>query len=277
MERKWVLVVAIVVLSSIIATAVLYDSKTEPLKEANQRDAEINETVFSELPTVPENFVLIKRDFYSSQINDLSRINESYWKQPEWYPTWERNGRGWFTEHDYSRWGVHGYGFFPSEISYSVSNMSAKDGMEIYSFFRASWGIETWQGLKITPKYNTTYFDVQAFPIEILLEPTFPKFYYNWTQRLTLKITAKQKVPAGVYTFSVDIGSPSGKKNEEWVWEVLDKYTNNLYHSEIQECKKQAQVSEKCSNLLELRQQKYIPGGSFAPSNQFTATVIIAD
>lgn len=272
------LLAAIIISSAIIATALYFNSgESESSGAPDQRDAEINNTVFSDLPAIPANFTMIKRDLYGNQIKDLSKISDSVYKQPEFYPTWERNGRSWFTEHDYSRWGVHGWGIFPSEISYSISNMSAGDTMEIYSFLHTSWGIETWQGLKIIPKYNTTYFNVQTVPEEILLEPTFPKFYYNWTQRLSLNITAKQKIPAGTYSFSFNVISPSDKKNEEWVWDVLDKYTNSLYHSEIQECKKQAQVSEKCSSLLELRQQKYIAGGMFAPSNQFTATIVVTD
>ncbi len=73
----------------------------------------INDSVFTDLPNYPDNFAVIKRDFYTSQISDYQRIGEQYWKQPEWYPTWERNGLGWFNDHDYSRWGGHGYGFMP--------------------------------------------------------------------------------------------------------------------------------------------------------------------
>lgn len=272
--KKYLLVgaVALVFLVVGISAAIFYQSEN-PIQAGRPSYEGINSTVFADLPDYPARFTLIKRNFYDGQINDFTRLNSSFWKQPEFYPTWESNGIFWFTRHDYNRWGVHGYGLFPSEISYTAGNMSQGDGFSVYTLIHTSWGIETWQGIKINPVYNTTLFDVKIEPDVLLLDPTFPKFYYNWTQMLRYSITAKQQIPKGQYEFSLYISSPATEQSKIWTWDVLDKYTNNLYHEQILECRKQ--LSDKCNSLLEMRQNKYVVGGQYAPSNLFTAFVTV--
>lgn len=235
----------------------------------------INTEVFSELPEYPKNFNIMKRDIYSGQIIELNKVNENIWKQPEFYPTWEQNGLTWFQNHDYSRWGVHGYGFFPAELSYTVSNMTSNDQLDVYSFLHTSWGIETWQGLKLIPiSSNSNLFNVVVTPNDILMDPTFPKLYENWTQKIHMQITAKQSIPKGIYTFSIGFQTPSAELSNKYTWEAVDKFTDNKYHGEIEKCINLLQ-DEKCNNLIELRQNKYISGGAnFAPNKQYTITLI---
>lgn len=271
--RKIYGIVGAVVIIAIVSIYMLQASPevlatTEPPQRPQYEG--ISPEVFADLPSYPENFALMKRNFYDSQIRDFERIQDTYWKQPEWYPTWQKN-TGWFTRHDFKRWGVHGYGTFPSQISYSVTNMSAGDTINIYTYLHTSYGIETWQGVKVRLIYNESLFSIRAEPEELLLEPTFPKFYHNWTQKLLLNVIAKQKIPRGEYKIQMAMDAPTEQASDEWVWDVLDKYTNNLYHEQIESCKKQ--LSEGCNSLLELRQNKYVVGGYFAPSNLFTATI----
>lgn len=284
MNKKY-LIVAIPIILIIIGSIYFSNSEQQDIvkkqidifNQSRPIYSNIDFGVFEDLPKYDKNFVLIKRNFYDNQIKDLTKIPESVYKQPEFYPTWESNGIGWFTRHDYSRFGVHGYGTFPSEIGYSIINMSKGDSIDIYTFFRTSWGIETWQGVKLDPVYNNSLFDVKMNPDVMLLEPTFPKFYEKWTNIIQLNITAKEKIPSGTYTFSFTISSPSEKQNEEWSWYVLDKYTNNKYHDEINECKKNVNLKSRCDTLIALTQNKYVAGGQYAPSNLFTATVAVTD
>ena len=233
--------------------------------------------VLEDIPVAHENFTLIRRNFYDNQIRDLTKLSKNVYKRPEFYPTWESNGIRWYINHDFSRFGVHGYGTFPSEIHYTIANMSKEDSMEIYTFFHTSWGVETWQGVKLNPIYNQTLFDVEITPNTILLEPTFPKVYYNWTDLIKINVKAKQQIPVGNYAFSFYISSPSETQNEEWSWYVLDKYTNNRYHDEINECKKQESIKSRCDEIITLIQNKYVAGGQFSPSNLFTAIVEVTE
>lgn len=233
----------------------------------------ISADVFKDLPAFPANFTVIKRDVYAGQITDLNHISEHVYKQPELYPTWESNGLQWFQNHDYSRWGVHGYGFFPGELSYSVTNMTAGDTIDIYSFLHTSWGIETWQGLKLNPVYNSDYFNVAITPSDVLLEPTFPKFYTNWSQKITMKITAKELIPAGTYDFSITFSSPSNELSSLWMWQALDRDTEGKQHNEIQKCIDSSIETKQCIELIELRQNKYVSGAEFEPSKQFRVEI----
>jgi hypothetical protein len=272
--KLWHIITSIAVMALAVTAFALIDMDNVIAKNTNRPKYDsIEPTVFKDLPEYPANFTVIKRDIFAGQITDLSNISENIYKQPELYPTWEANGQKWFTNHDYSRWGVHGYGLFPGELSYTVSNMTSGDTVNVYSFLHTSWGIETWQGLKLIPEYNNNIFDVSLTPDEVLLEPTFPKFYSNWSQKINMLITAKRPVPQGDYQFSISFTTPSSINSNLWTWQALDKYTNNKYHAEIQKCIDSKLESEQCKNLIELRQNKYVSGDTFAPSKQFTVEI----
>jgi hypothetical protein len=227
------------------------------------------------LPTAHPTFELIKRNFYDSQIDDFNNIDLTIWKRPEFYPTWERSGIPTFTDHDYSRWGVHGYGFFPSVESWNAHGMMEGDSITFYVFLHTAWGVETWQGMKLIPVHNNTLFDVKVTPDEFYLEPTFPVFYPEWTKKIEFTVTAKQEIPIGTHPISVDVSVPDDTKTEVWSWEILDKYTEQKYHSAIESCKENAD-SKMCDDLIKLRQNKYVKGNMFTPSNGFVSYIVVS-
>ena len=278
MNAKIVIISAISLVIAGIIFFILIPSNTTIESESNYIRPTYNgidPIVFNDLPDIPENFTIIKRYIYEGQIKDLSKVTDQMYKQPEFYPTWERNGIGWFTNHDYSRWGVHGYGFFPGEIGYNVINMSTNDEIIIHSFLHTSWGIETWQGLRLIPEYDTNYFNVDVTPTEVLLDPTFPKFYIGWAHRVVLTVTAIKPVPEGTYTISIKFGVPSSKTSDEWMWKTIDESLDKKYHDEIQKCIGTART-DRCAELIELRQSKYISsGGAFAPSKQYKVVISV--
>ena len=118
------------------------------------------------LPLKHERFDLIKRNFYDSQISDFTSLGESMWKRPEFYPTWERSGIQNYEEHDYTRWTVYGYGFFPGVQSWTARNMTTGDNITYYSYLHSSWGVETWQGMKLVSIHDESLFDVTITPNE---------------------------------------------------------------------------------------------------------------
>lgn len=216
----------------------------------------------------PATFELVKRNFYDSQIDDFSRIETDIWKRPEFYPTWERTGVADYNDHDSSRWTVYGYGFFPGVQSWTA-NMQEGDTLVYYCFLHSSWGVETWQGMKLVSIHNETLFDVAITPNEFYLEPTYPVFYEDWTRMIKFTVTAKVDIPEGMYSLTVDILEPSESKTEEWSWEILDKFSEGKYTDEMKA------NDDLCEELLKMRQNKYVTGNMFKPDNGFVSYITV--
>jgi len=245
---------------------------SEAVIETAELSTPVLDAAMVKLPDKPDKFDLIKRNFYDSQIDDFNNLEEGMWKRPEFYPTWERSGIHKYIDHDYTRWGVHGYGFFPGEQSWAVNNMQEGDEMVFHTFLHTAWGVETWQGMQLVPVYDDTLFDVTITPNEFYLEPTFPVFYPEWTKIIEFRVVAIDTIPAGEYIITLKVLPPDESRTEEWSWEVLDKFTDELYHSEIEKCKENPKL-ETCDELIQLRQTKYVSGSMFTPSKVFKCVI----
>ena len=244
------------------------------LTEGTIQEIAVENQIYDNLPDKPANYDLVKRNFYDSQISDYSLISSEIFKQPDFYPTWERSGIPTYTNHDYDRWGVHGYGFFPGEQSLNIINMSKGDTLEIYTWFHTSWGVETWQGVQLEPVYNQDLFSVQITPNSFVLGPTFPSFDSEWTHLIKFTIEAKTHIQSGTYPISVMIKPPSKEFEDAWSWDILDKFTEGKLHTDIEKCKAGSELTT-CETLINLRQTKYVQGGMFTPSSLFKATLNI--
>lgn len=234
----------------------------------------IIKTATERLSPEPERFDLVKRNFYDSQIDDFTRIDEAIWKRPEFYPTWERSGITNYINHDYTRWAVFGYGFFPGEQSWTARNMTEGDTLTYHTFLHTSWGVETWQGMRLQSIHNETLFDVTITPNEFYLEPTYPIFWEDWTRIITITVTAKTNPPKGTYMMRINVVEPNPDRTEEWSWEILDKFSDGKYQSEIERCKSDADC-EECEELLKMRQNKYVAGNMFQPDTGFVSYVTV--
>jgi len=285
MKQRYIIVILAVIIIASITTFIIStndktDNKSELILQINEKGEFVNNVentfdtsmIFKDLPQKPPLFDLITRNFLDNQIKDLTLIDESVWKNPEFYPTWERSGIVTYTNHKYDRWGVHGYGFYPSEQSWNVQNMQEGDELVFYSWFHTSWGVETWQGLQLIPLYNNEYFDVQLKPNLFMIGPTYPKFDKEWVKMIEFKVIAKKSVPVGTYTVKVEITQPTIEQADEWSWKLLDEYTEGKLHNEIERCKTNSNV-KNCEYLVEQRQAKYVQGGEFVPSNLFLSTI----
>lgn len=266
-KRLAILVCCIVAVS--LPTGCIDNSSGESREQTSSIDI-----ATEKLTPTPPTFELVKRNFYDSQIDNFNNIDPAIWKRPEFYPTWERSGIPSFKNHDYSRWGVHGYGFFPSVESWTVHNMSSGNTLTYHVFLHTAWGVETWQGMKLIPICNDTLFNVEITPNEFYLEPTFPTFYPEWTKKIKFTVTAMEKIPPGTYSIRVDVGVPNDAKTEAWSWEILDKYTDKKYHTAIESCKQNAD-SDMCEELIKLRQNKYVKGSMFTPGDSFVSYIIV--
>lgn len=230
---------------------------------------------FANLPEKPNDFIMYKRDVEKGAILDLCPLEEEYWKQPEFSPTWERAKQSHYVGHDYSRWGVHGYGSYPADMGLVIRNLKQWEEIEICTFFKTSYGIETYQGIKLVPTEDE-YFKVEISPQEFseypnhfLMTPTFPQFSPEWIRKVKLKITAKQDVPVGIYNLGFSVVSPDDRFNNKMVWEILMQDTNKdiEYVKKCVESIKDSahqKANTDCETFMMERQKKYVSGGGWS-------------
>lgn len=169
----------------------------------------IDPIVFSKLPSYPKDF--------SKEINSP----ESFWKQPEFYNF--ESSIEYYINPPVGYRGYYGFGAYPSERRVT---MKAGDERETFTYFHTSWFVNKYQGLKLNPVIDEEikdYFDIEIEPEVILLEPTFPVFEYNWTQKIIIKIKAKDP-PQGKYMIGVDASEPSLEYSQKWFEKYGNKY-----------------------------------------------------
>ena len=239
-----------------------------------------NETVMGEeklpyyldaLPQKPDDFDFVVKE---RGIN-FCEIEEAYYLQPDFYEeSWEV-GKSHYTEHDYSRWRVHGYGAYPGYPGVVfVSNRKGEE-METCTLYRTGWGVETWQGIKLVPE-KSKYFEVVIDPDEFLLPPSFPDFDEGWVKKLNITVRAKQIPLTGHYEIVVDVVSPSEEKSEKWKSEVLKK--NISIERMLEECIKQKEEKElnwDCEKWIRDRRNKYVEGGNINVGERLIIKIII--
>ena len=217
------------------------------------------------IPPKPVDWNLIMRELESGYI-DITELNHSYWSQPDFYPSW-KHAQQFYRNHDYSRWGVGGYGAYPGNPEIIFYKKTIGTWIEDCTLFKTGYGIETWQGVRLIAEDNE-YFDVTLEPNEFLLEPTFPVFSKDWVRILTYRITIKKEPPKGEYKINIYQAKPSKEQSEIWFWEVLEKESTSEEQKMITRAKLQADKEGKPPQqfvdwiTLE-RKNKYIDGSIF--------------
>ena len=258
-----IMVVCMIVASVGILSGFLYYHPTTGIIETSDSIQPIN--YMQNIPPKPENWNIIMRELESGYI-DITKINRSYWIQPDFYPSWTVSKK-FYTQHDYSRWGVYGYGAYPGNPEIVFHKTTVGTWIEDSLLFKTGYGIETWQGVKLVPE-NNEYFDVILKPDEFLLEPTFPVFSKDWVNLLIYRITIKKEPPEGTYTIRVYQECPSKEQSEKWFWEVLKKESTPEEQEMIVRAKLQAdaegKIPEEFVNWVTVgRKNKYIDGSTF--------------
>ncbi len=174
-------------------------------------DSCINSVVFSELPEFPNDF---SGDKFS---------REDVWRQPEFYPNFETEGIKYYIDPPGGYLGTQGFGVYPAE---NRINAKTGDEIEVETFLYSAWFVVNYQGLKLVPFVDDSaknYFDVEISPDTILLEPTFPLFTYNWTQKVKMKVKIKNP-STGSYKIGIDVVAPPKERENGWFDEFKGRY-----------------------------------------------------
>ena len=182
--------------------------------------------IFNALPDPTENFSEIK---FATERGGIPTelITPEIYKQPEFLPenTFQENGIKWWTQNNPSYWGTNGYGFYPAKQQTTVS-LKNENSFSGWFIVRSSWGIQTWQGMKLAITNNTgkEFINLQLTPNEILLDPTFPKFGENWAHKIEFTGTISDNTPKGSYTIAVNPTNPSNENRNKWQKEHINLY-----------------------------------------------------
>lgn len=186
-------------------------------------DLSSDKEIWSELPLVPDDFGEINYLMQNGKFFALETLEEKYWKQPEFYPSW-KNCPTYWTEPDPRYWTPNGYGAYVSN-QFTVIN----EGEEFYAivYVHSGCGVQTWQGTRLEVSNNARdYFNVSITPNEFLLEPMFPQIKYGWTKRIEVKGSLKEGTPKGVYDILIDVIPPSKESKDKWSAEYKTLYFN---------------------------------------------------
>jgi len=185
----------------------------------------LDANVFSNLPDYPEDFSMIDNEVSTLRAdhNGLKFIKEEYYRQPEFYPTWESLGVGLMKNPPQDRIAIWGYGSYPSErreITTAGSNFTKA------AFFHTSWMVVTYQGIKAVPEYDDRYFDVTVVPRNFILKSAYPKFNSEWARRVFFNVHVKDETPKGTYVINVATTVPDSQYQEAWRSAFGNRYVN---------------------------------------------------
>ncbi len=218
----------------------------EEAKLKSERPDYLPAEVYKNLPAFPGDFYPVDALFGVGRMTDYVNLEEKYWKQPEFYPTFEMNLDK-IKNPNVNAFYAFGYGAYPGDIGVGVN---PGDDFTVATFFYSSWLVETWQGTKMQhfypvqtgipnqnligtqftviqdPETVKNYFDVSIEPNVILLEPSSPIFGYNWTQKILVHIKVKPDTPKGRYAIGVNPVAPPKEYSDKWVKQYLTRYAD---------------------------------------------------
>ncbi len=201
----------------------------------------ITPVVFELLPEYPKDLKDVYELVYFSRISVPERFStalpdESYYKQPEFYPTFEQQGVPYYTplKPGYSTGylGVLGYGSYPGDTVIQVEQGGGL--VDAVTYWHASWGIVKYQGTALQAIFPETgdagnihvqqnpgtvknYFDVKIDPEVFLLEPTFPVFRPEWAKKVKATISVNPNTPVGRYLIGIVPGDVPTDTDDLWV------------------------------------------------------------
>lgn len=194
------------------------------------RSYNIPSAVFEALPQPPRCFVSMVQLYQSQQFSDDFFFGPSFFLQPEFYPSFLRNGLHYWTSPISTHWGAIGFGAFPSERTLSVAR-----GQTIRTrfFFHSGFGVRSFQGMRVVPRFQTPT-DAQSIHIKLdtdsqngfLLGPSFPKFDAAWAKPIDLEITADATAPVGNTGFVLKTEPADAVRVERWQAEKGILYYN---------------------------------------------------
>ena len=174
------------------------------------------EEIFSELPAPAADFSEIAYLLAQGRYFNLALLDETYYKQPEFYPNFKTLGVRYWTRPDPKYWVANGYGTYPAE-QWDTLEKGKNEEFRGVVFFYAGWGVQTYQGISLRADTESQkYFDLEITPKTFLLEPTFAKFGKNWAYKVEITGKLKPDTPPGTYSIGINVEIPPRELRDKW-------------------------------------------------------------
>ncbi len=185
--------------------------------------------IFSELPPVPEGFSATAYDVSTGKLNQIGLLDESYYKQPEFYSfiddqtgviNREYSLRPW-SKPVLNQWGDNGMQAYPADQFDSLS-LSGRKEFTATIFVTNGWNIQNYVGLQLVANSEALkYFDITISEdltgkSYFLLSPTFPRFTKDWATKVFVTGKIKPNTPPGTYQITINPVQPAKELSTKW-------------------------------------------------------------
>ena len=205
----------------------------------------VSTDVFQYLPPYPENFHEVWLLVYFGRISNLENFStqypdEYYYKQPEFYAnSFIKQGLSYYTKLKPGKtvmYNIGGTGPYPGDVV--IKEIQKGETIRVSTFWHSAWAVVKYQGFSLVPHYPEegkvrmgeitvkqdpqiakNCFDIKIEPNPIILEPTYPVFFYNWTRRVKAEIKVRNSCPPGWYMISIEPEKAPEKYQDEWTRE----------------------------------------------------------
>jgi len=214
--------------------------------------------VFKYLPAEPYNFQQVSeplKQFWDAQLA-CTLLGPEYWKQPEFYKTQDT----WLNYYKEVPFGLtgKGYGGYSDE---AIAGVTPGLNFSMCLFIYTGAGVSSYQAIPLdvyvlggegtSPTFGqnqfsdgnrtvgtedmSKYFEIEIVPKTILLEPAYPLFFGNWTQKVVLNIRVSPDTPKGRYMVILGpFGTVPEKQDREWRIEYGNRYMNQAgFYQEV--------------------------------------------
>ncbi|MFH1056338.1 MAG: hypothetical protein V1717_00880 [Candidatus Micrarchaeota archaeon] len=215
------------------------------------RPEDLPPQIFAQLPPFPTDFWPMKLLVEKGKITRMELVNDSYYKQPEFYSEWDTGCKAGIQHPPTNRFVGFGLAVYPSE---TVVLSPKTNEFDVYFFIRSSCLMTKYQGIRLTSvpissaslqlneypdgtrsveqDWETVnkYFEITATPNEFVLEPTFPVYRPEWVKKIKVHVKVKN-APSGKYVLGLDVIAPSVEKSNDWLWQYKTDYVEAGAHS----------------------------------------------
>lgn len=234
-KSKKFLIAALLILVIVAGIALI------TLKKVNKRASYgLPAAMFEKLPAIPTDFEQVKILLLYNKIRDYTGYGPEYWKQPEWFPSWNEGCLPLLKNPPLDRWAAMGVGTFPYKATYSAS---PGETVKAVLYVKSGCMVVTYQGVGMkygfpesarrlgdeifyqTPSTTAQYLKIKSDPEEFILEPSYPVFSEEYAKRIEIDIEIDPNTPPGFYFVAIDPGAPSGEFSDEAYRTYLTRYT----------------------------------------------------